>query len=87
MGVEVNKILCETSHGKICLSIWDTAGQERYGGLREGYYISAHAGILMFDLTEQQSYGQLTSNLKSFTRICDNAPMIVVGNKSDRATE
>ena len=61
--------------------MWDTAGQEKLGGLREGYYIGAHAAIIMFDVTSRITYKNVPKWYKDLTRICENIPIVLVGNK------
>ena len=34
----------------------DTAGPEKFGMLRDAYYIGAHAGLLLFDVTSRVTY-------------------------------
>lgn len=50
LGVEVHPMPFFTNHGQIKFNVWDTAGQEKLGGLRDGYYIGGHCGIIMFDV-------------------------------------
>lgn len=64
--------------------MWDTAGQEKLGGLREGYYIGSHAAIIMFDVTTRISYKNVPKWYKDLTRICENIPIVLVGNKVDQ---
>lgn len=82
-GVEVTNITFFTNRGAVKLNIWDTAGQEKLGGLREGYYIGAHAAIIMFDVTSRITYKNVPKWYKDLTRICDNVPIVLVGNKVD----
>ena len=82
-GVEVSSITFYTNHGPIKLGIWDTAGQEKLGGLREGYYIGANAAIIMFDVITRITYKNIPKWYKDLTRICDNIPIIFVGNKAE----
>ena len=60
-----------------------TDGQEKLGGLREGYYIGAHCAIIMFDVTSRISYKNVPKWHKDLTRICENVPIVLVGNKAD----
>jgi GTP-binding nuclear protein Ran len=64
--------------------LWDTAGQEKLGGLREGYYIGANCAIIMFDVTSRISYKSVPKWHKDLTRICENIPIVLVGNKVDQ---
>ena len=63
--------------------IWDTAGQEKFGNLRECYYIDSHCSILMFDLTQRETYRNIPKWYKDLTKICPNIPICLVGNKAD----
>lgn len=38
------------------LQIWDTAGQERYRTITTAYYRGAMGFIIMFDLTNEDSF-------------------------------
>jgi len=82
-GVEVTSIVYYTNHGPIRFNIWDTAGQEKLGKLRECYYIGANCAIIMFDLTTRVSYNNVPKWYKDLTKICENIPIVLVGNKAD----
>jgi len=82
-GVEVSSLTFFTNYGPIKFNIWDTAGQEKLGGLREGYYIGADCAIVMFDVTSRITYKNVPKWYKDLTRICENIPMVLVGNKVD----
>lgn len=82
-GVEVSSLVFYTNYGPIKFNIWDTAGQEKLGGLREGYYIGADCAIVMFDVTSRITYKNVPKWHKDLTRICENIPMVLVGNKVD----
>ena len=41
---------------KIKMQIWDTAGQERYKSLSKVYYKGASGVLIVYDVTEPQSY-------------------------------
>lgn len=38
------------------LDLWDTAGQERYKTITKGYYRGSHALILMYDITNYETF-------------------------------
>jgi len=82
-GADVTSIDFSTNRGKIRFVIWDTAGQEKFGNLRECYYIDAHCSIIMFDLTSRQTYKNVAKWHKDLTKICENIPIVLVGNKAD----
>jgi small GTP-binding protein len=68
----------------VSLEIWDTAGQERYHSLSPLFYRDAEAGIVVFDITDTDSFTKASkwiSELK--TERADDILIIVVGNKTD----
>ena len=82
-GAQVHPMPWFTNRGRIDLDVWDTAGQERFGGLRDGYYIGGHAGILMFDVCSRITYQNTPKWYKDLTRVCENIPIVLCGNKVD----
>merc|ERR1712025_182302 len=72
-----------TTLGKILFNVWDTAGQEKFGGLRDGYYIGGNCGIIMFDVCSRITYTNVPKWYKDLTRVCENIPIVLVGNKVD----
>jgi len=83
LGVEVHPMPFFTSKGQILFSVWDTAGQEKLGGLRDGYYIGGHCGIIMFDVCSRITYQNVPKWYKDLVRVCENIPIVLVGNKVD----
>jgi len=68
--------------------IWDTAGQERYHSLAPMYYRGAAAAIVVYDLTNKQSFVRAKSWVKELQR--QGNPNIVIalaGNKLDLADQ
>ncbi len=83
LGVEVHPIQFQTNYGPLRFNVWDTAGQEKFGGLRDGYYIQGQCAILMFDVTNRTTYKNVPSWHRDLVRVCDNIPIVLVGNKID----
>ena len=83
IGVEVHPMTFSTTRGQIRFMVWDTAGQEKLSGLRDGYYIGAQCAIIMFDVTSRITYKNVPKWYKDLTRVCDNIPVVLVGNKVD----
>jgi GTP-binding nuclear protein Ran len=82
-GVEVHPMPFYTSKGNIVFNVWDTAGQEKLGGLRDGYYIGGQCGIIMFDVCSRITYQNVPKWYKDLVRVCENIPIVLVGNKVD----
>lgn len=83
VGAEVHPMPFTTNRGKILFNVWDTAGQEKFAGLRDGYFIQAHCAIIMFDLTSRISYKNVPVWYRDLVRVCENIPIVLVGNKAD----
>jgi GTP-binding nuclear protein Ran len=83
LGVEVHPMPFHTSRGQIRFDVWDTAGQEKLGGLRDGYYINGQCGIIMFDVCSRITYQNVPKWYKDLVRVCENIPIVLVGNKVD----
>ena len=73
---------------KIKLNIWDTAGQERNGNIFKQYYIDTFGALIVFDLTNKNSFNNLK---KWINELKENSPKDIVycfvGNKSDLVDE
>ena len=41
---------------KVKLQIWDTAGHERFRTITSSYYRGAHALLIVFDISDHQSF-------------------------------
>lgn len=67
--------------------IWDTAGQERYHSLAPMYYRGAQAAIVVYDITNADTFERAKSWVKELQR--QASPNIVIalsGNKADLTT-
>jgi small GTP-binding protein len=64
--------------------IWDTAGQERYRSLAPMYYRGAAAAVVVYDITNKDSYAGAKSWIKELQRRGDpNVVIALAGNKAD----
>ncbi|XP_023238813.1 ras-related protein Rab-3C-like [Centruroides sculpturatus] len=73
---------------KVKLQIWDTAGQERYRTITTAYYRGAVGFILMYDVTNEESFNSVQDWVTQIkTHSWDNAQVILVGNKCDMEDE
>lgn len=69
---------------QLSLEIWDTAGQERYNALSPLFYRDAEAGIVVFDLTDQESFTRAEKWIDELKKARgDNIHIVVAGNKVD----
>lgn len=69
---------------RIQLSIWDTAGQERYHALGPIYYRDSQAAVVVYDVTDEDSFIKARNWIKELRRMLgDNIVVCIVGNKVD----
>eukprot|EP00245_Coleochaete_scutata_P002766 TRINITY_DN13860_c0_g1_i1.p1 TRINITY_DN13860_c0_g1~~TRINITY_DN13860_c0_g1_i1.p1 ORF type:complete len:203 (-),score=43.76 TRINITY_DN13860_c0_g1_i1:827-1435(-) len=64
--------------------IWDTAGQERYHSLAPMYYRGAAAAVIVYDITNADSFLKAKNWVKELQRQGNpNLVMALAGNKAD----
>ena len=70
---------------KVKLQIWDTAGQERFRTITICYYRGAHGIIVVYDITDRESFDNIKQWLKEIDKYAhENVNILLVGNKIDR---
>lgn len=66
------------------LQIWDLAGQPLYKTVRDGYYKGSQGIILVYDITQPQSFFNIANWINEITEKTGIIlPMILCGNKVD----
>ena len=63
--------------------IWDTAGQERYRSLAPMYYRGAKAAVVVYDITNEDTFKGAKSWVKELKTKTTNCIVLLVGNKVD----
>ena len=97
LGIDVEKSFVEIDNQIIKLEVWDTAGQERLRSIPKKFYIKSDAFILMYDITKESTFNELTQWIKDIkearnTDINDNnndnnCIIYLTGNKIDNINE
>ncbi len=75
------------NHGLIGLQIWDLGGQEEFKTLRKLYLEGSRGALVVFDLTNRESFEKLDEWIQSFKEIRGEEPLYLVGNKVDLKNE
>jgi small GTP-binding protein len=86
IGAECATKTVQISDHIVKAQIWDTAGQERFRSITSTYYHGAHGVLLVYDITNYQSFKGVSKWLVELDRYAE--PSIVkmlIGNKSDLA--
>jgi Ras-related protein Rab-35 len=68
---------------KVKLQIWDTAGQERFRTITSTYYRGTHGVIVVYDVTNGESFANVKRWLHEIEQNCDVVNRVLVGNKND----
>lgn len=85
IGVDFKLKTFNLNGKKITIQIWDTAGQERFRSITVSYYKGANAIILCYDISNYESYENLTYWLNEINKYASDANLckLILGNKSD----
>ena len=84
IGVDFKIKTFEIDSKKIKMQIWDTAGQERFKNIINSYYRGAHGILLLYDITDKDSFKNLNNWLIEIERNASkNVLRVLIGNKCD----
>ncbi|CAH0702846.1 unnamed protein product [Spodoptera exigua] len=83
-GIDFKQKIINLDGVPIKLQIWDTAGQERFRTLTTAYYRGAMGIILMYDITNLESFNHLSYWLRNIQEYASpDVIKVLVGNKCD----
>ncbi|KAI9006250.1 ras family protein [Phycomyces nitens] len=84
IGVDFKIRTIELEGKTVKLQIWDTAGQERFRTITSSYYRGAHGIIVVYDVTDQDSFNNVKQWMREIDRYAaEGVNKLLVGNKND----
>ncbi len=93
IGTDISAKLIQVEEQKgtktnVYLIIWDIGGQEKYRILRESYLRGASGALLVFDITNKNTYHSIYNWVDETKKFCGkDIPMLLLGNKVDLESE
>jgi Ras-related protein Rab-7L1 len=86
------KVIKWSDKCNIKLQLWDIAGQERFTSMTRVYYKDAHACLVMFDLTQKNTFLNSVKWKKDLDQKCNlidgtPVPCLLLANKCDNADQ
>lgn len=89
VGVDFHAKMVRINGHLIKMQLWDTAGQDRFRAIVKAYYRNAVGGLLVFDITNRESFASLDEWYDEVMKIAGprKPVFILVGNKDDQAKE
>lgn len=84
IGAAYFTIVREIDNKQRRVEIWDTAGQERYHSLAPMYYRGAKGALVVFDITNENSFERAKKWVIELVKVAKvDIVITLVGNKSD----
>uniref|UniRef100_A0A2P2HZH6 Ras-related protein Rab-35 n=1 Tax=Hirondellea gigas TaxID=1518452 RepID=A0A2P2HZH6_9CRUS len=83
IGVDFKIRTLDVDGQRVKLHIWDTAGQERFRTITSTYYRGTHGVIVVYDITNGESFANVKRWLHEIDQNCEVVNKILVGNKND----
>uniref|UniRef100_A0A914DIM1 Uncharacterized protein n=1 Tax=Acrobeloides nanus TaxID=290746 RepID=A0A914DIM1_9BILA len=85
IGIEFRSHDIEIENSKIKAQVWDTAGNERFRAVTPVYYRGAYGAILVYDITNHNTFQSLQYWLEEIRSRSNNPDVVLmlIGNKCD----
>lgn len=83
IGVDIGRKAFDIDSHRIVFQIWDLSGQKTFQAVRSQFYSRSDGCILVFDVSRENSFNNLTVWLNEMIERAGPIPIVLVGNKID----
>ena len=84
VGVDFVSKTINVENKTLRMQLWDTAGQERFHSLIPSYIKDSHAAIIVYDITNENSYSNIVKWVEDVKEVRgEEAAIFILGNKVD----
>lgn len=84
IGTDISNLDFIIKNKTIKVHFWDTSNQEKYNSISKNYYKNANGAILIYDITNKESFFNIKKWLENFREFNnENIKIILFGNKID----
>ncbi len=87
VGVQISRKILKIQDFSCSLNIWDIAGQQKFSNVRRFFFEGADGAIIIFDLTDKQSFINSSTWYKDYLSLTHNKFGVLIGNKIDLENE
>uniref|UniRef100_A0A8D3D8G3 EF-hand domain-containing protein n=1 Tax=Scophthalmus maximus TaxID=52904 RepID=A0A8D3D8G3_SCOMX len=88
VGIDYSVKTITVDSSQVALQLWDTAGQERYRSITKQFFRKADGVVVMYDITDKQSFTAVRQWLTSVKEGAgEDIPIMLLGNKTDKEIE
>ncbi len=87
LGAQFSKYDEEIEGDNCKLFFWDIAGQDEFNFMRPTFYKGSKAAIIVFSLTDDDSFEHISQWHDDIIKYCGDLPIILFGNKIDLLNE
>ena len=84
-AIDIGKVYQLSDGSLVKCFLYDTNGEEKYGALSDNYYRKADGCLLVYDITNRDSFDSIKNNyIPKIKDVCKkNIQIVLIGNKID----
>lgn len=83
IGVDFRHRVLKLEDRSVKVQVWDTAGHERYRTITTAYYRGANAIVLVYDVTQKESFNHVADWLCDVRKVVPESLVVLAANKID----